>query len=60
MKATRAQIKQEIAIIRKCEKSIYDYEQRQLFVWSKGVCLGLIRAEAFLCRKRKRLEAKLK
>ena len=48
---TKTQIKAEIAIIKKCEKSIYDYNRRyHMFSWAEDV----------LYRKRKRLERKLK
>lgn len=54
---TKKQIKAEIAIIRKCEKSIYDYKRNNP---GGHLYWGLNEAEIILWNKRKRLEAKLK
>ncbi|GAG46706.1 unnamed protein product [marine sediment metagenome] len=54
---TKAQIKAEIATIRRCEKAIYDYQQRHN-EWDERV--GLYQAYNILRRKRKRLGKKLK
>jgi len=50
-------IRQEIAIIKKCEKAIYDH-RRYHSDW--GEWNGLTQALYILYRKRKRLEAELK
>lgn len=52
--------KEEIAVIKKCEKTIYDYQQSLCGGRELSFRHGLIRAETILYRKRKRLEKKLK
>lgn len=57
MTMTRKQIKAEIAVIRKCEKAIYDYRQ---YHQDEDERIGLGQAIYILYRKQKRLQTKLK
>lgn len=49
--------KEEIAVIKQCEKAIYDYRE---YHQDEDERVGMGRAEYILYRKRKRLEKKLK
>lgn len=49
--------KEKIAIIKQCEKAIYDYRKYHQDDYER---IGLGQAEYLLYRKRKRLEKKLK
>jgi len=54
---TRKQIKAEIAALKRAEQTIYDYRRRHHLPFAT---MGLAQAGLVLCRKRIRLEKKLK